>query len=556
VVKSLLSAPSHPRRPLGLEWLLFGVSLLWLPVANHRFLAVALEGRPPGAGATWTLAAALVVALVAIHYLLLAALAWGRLAKPVVIVMLLVAALASHYVRDFGVYLDPAMLRNALRSDVREASEVIGWRLGLSILLLAALPAAWLWRQPLARRPWRRALAIRLGTMALALLALLAGVLVAFQPLASLMRNQRELRYLITPANAVYSLASVARRESAVAGTPRLPVGRDAVLGPTFAARKRPAVVVLVVGETARAANWGLNGYARNTTPQLAALRATAGDRFVNFPDVTSCDTDTETSLPCMFATIGRRDYNERRIRSSENLLHLLATAGVGVQWRDNQSGCKGVCDGFPNTTVATLAPPGLCSGDHCLDEGLLHGLVDDLAAKSGPQLVVLHQLGNHGPAYYRRVPPAFERFTPVCRHNDLQRCTREEIVNAYDNALLYTDHLLAQLIGQLHARADVMDSAVIYVSDHGESLGEHRLFLHGMPWAIAPEVQKKVPMVMWLGAGFAAARGIDGDCLAQRAGQPVQHDHLAHTVLGLLDVQTGAREPGFDLVGACTRQP
>jgi lipid A ethanolaminephosphotransferase len=532
------------------------LSLFWLPVANHRFVLASLEGREPLAPATWALAAALVVALVAIHYLLLAPLAWGRAAKPVLIVMLVVAALASHYVRDFGVYLDPAMLRNALRTDLHEASEVIGWRLGLSLLLLAALPGWWLWRRPLVQRPWPKALAIRGASVLLALLALVVAVLVAFQPLASLMRNQRELRYLITPANAVYSLAAAARSERVVAAAPRQPVGRDAVLGPAFAGRARPAVVVLVVGETARAANWGLNGYLRDTTPRLAALRTAAGSGLVNFADVTSCGTDTETSLPCMFATVGRRNYNERRIRSSENLLHVLASAGVGVQWRDNQSGCKGVCDGFPNTTVSALAPPGLCQGGHCLDEGLLHGLVEQLAGTQGAQLVVLHQLGNHGPAYFRRVPPAFERFTPICRHDDLQRCTREEIVNAYDNALLYTDHVLARLIGQLQVRAGMMDSAVVYVSDHGESLGEHRLFLHGMPWAIAPDVQKKVPMVMWLSPGFASARGIDRDCLAQRAARPVQHDHLMHTVLGLLDVSTQVREPQYDLVGPCTRQP
>ena len=545
----------NTRRERSPETLLLLCSLLWLPLANYHFLAAALAGREAGAPSTWAFALALAVALVAIHYLLLGLVAWGPLFKPVLVLMLVTTAIASHYIRDFGVYLDPAMVRNALRTDLHEAREVIGWRLGASLLLLAALPAGWLWRQPLVRRPWLRALGWRLATLALAVVVIVAALAAAFQPLASLMRNQRELRYLITPANAVYSVASVALRERAVAG-PRLPLGRDAQLGASFAGRSRPAVVVLVVGETARAANWGLNGYARQTTPLLAQIAQQMPPRLVNFTNVTSCGTDTETSLPCMFAAIGRRDYDERRIRGTENLLHLLATAGVGQRWVDNQSGCKGVCDAIPNTTVAALAPPGLCEGGRCLDEGLLFGLAESLPKLRGAQLVVLHQLGNHGPAYFRRVPPAFERFAPICRSNDLHRCTREEIVNAYDNALLYTDHVLAQLIGRLQGLSAQVDSAVLYVSDHGESLGERRLYLHGMPYAIAPDEQTRVPMVMWVSDGFARARGIDMACLAKRGTQTTSHDHLFHSLLGLFDVTTTAREAAYDIVQPCVRKP
>lgn len=529
--------------------MLLACSLLWLPLANHAFMAAALRGRDATAPSTWGFAIALAVALVAIHYLVLGLVAWGRLFKPAVLLLLVVTAVASHYVREYGVYLSPSMLRNVLRTDVREAGELVGLRLVVALALTALLPAMLLWGTRLRQRPWHVALARRLGTMLLALAALAVAVLAAYQPLSSLMRNQRELRYLVTPANVLWSVAAVARADSATASRPREPVGRDARLGPAFAGRQRPAVVVLVVGETARAANWGLNGYARQTTPELAALPV------INFRDVTSCGTDTETSVPCMFSAVGRRDYDERRIRGSESLLHVLATAGVGVNWRDNQSGCKGVCYGLPSTTVAQLDPPGLCKDGRCLDEGLLHGLETWLPTLKGPQLLVLHQLGNHGPSYFRRVPPAFARFQPACAHDDLNQCTPEQIVNAYDNALLYTDHVLARLVRQLQALAPQVDSALYYVSDHGESLGEHRLFLHGVPWAIAPDVQTKVPMLMWMSDGFAAARGIDRECLAARASHPVSHDHLFHTVLGLLDVVSGVRAAEYDLAGACVRR-
>jgi lipid A ethanolaminephosphotransferase len=226
--------------------------------------------------------------------------------------------------------------------------------------------------------------------------------------------------------------------------------------------------------------------------------------------------------------------------------------AGLAVHWRDNQSGCKGVCDGIANDTVQGLNAPGLCSDGRCLDEGLAYGLDKRLDKAQGVQLLVLHQLGNHGPSYFRRYPPAFERFTPVCARDDLQRCTREEIVNAYDNALLYTDHVLAQLIQQLRAKAASVDSALLYVSDHGESLGEKGLFLHGMPYAIAPSEQTKVPMVMWLSDGYRNALGLDGECLRRRAARAAAHDHLFHTLLGMLEVGTSLYEPGWDLLHDC----
>jgi lipid A ethanolaminephosphotransferase len=186
------------------------------------------------------------------------------------------------------------------------------------------------------------------------------------------------------------------------------------------------------------------------------------------------------------------------------------------------------------------------------MDEGLLHGLDDMLRQARGTQLLVLHQLGNHGPSYFRRYPAAFARFKPECRSDDLRSCTREQIVNAYDNALLYTDHVLAQLIRSLQARADTLDSALLYVSDHGESLGENNLFLHGLPYAIAPDLQKQVPMVMWLSPGYAASRPVDLGCLQARAARPAAHDHLFHTVLGLLDVSTALYQPDWDLGLPC----
>lgn len=524
-------------------------SLFWALSANAAFFGAALRGRSLAEPGTWGFALALGLMLVSLHFLLLGLVCNRWTVKPVLVVLIIGTAVATHFMQSFGIYLDPSMLRNTLRSDVAEVRELWSWRLLPHLLVYAVLPLLMLWRVRLVQRPWLRATAVRVGALGLSVVVFVAVLLLVFQSFASLMRNHKEIRYLATPANYLWSIGAVAAAQAQGAAQPRQPIGLDAAAGPRMAARSRPLLVVLVVGETARAANWGLNGYARQTTPELARLPV------INFTEVTACGTRNEVSLPCMFAPAGRRQYDEARIRGSQSLLHVLARAGVDVHWRDNQSGCKGVCEGLSQDDVASTHPPGLCHDGHCLDEGLLSGLDERLArlkGSKGTSLRVLHQLGNHGPSYFRRYPPAFARFAPACQNDDLRQCSREEIVNAYDNALLYTDHVLASLIAKLQARASDVDSVMLYVSDHGESLGENNLYLHGLPDAIAPDMQKRVPMVAWFSAGAPAQLGTDAACLQRRAALPWSHDHLFHTLLDWLDVKTALYEPAWDIGQAC----
>ncbi len=554
---------AHPARarftlPLATEPLLLVASLFWALTANGLFLSAALKERDLSLPGTWGFAAALVVMLAALHFVLLALVSPRQIIKPLLAVLIVGTAFATHFMQSFSVYLDPTMLRNVMRTDVAEARELFSWRLVPHLLLFAVLPLLLLWRVRIVPRPLLRATLVRAGSLLVALAVLVGTLLLIFQPFASLMRNHKDMRYLATPANYLYSLGAVAAAQAKGAAKPRQPIGLDAQAGPAYAARTKPLLVVMVVGETARAANWGLNGYARQTTPELAALAAT--EPLVSYAEVTSCGTNTEVSLPCMFAPVGRRDYDEAVIRGSESLLHVLARAGVGVWWRDNQSGCKGVCAGLPQDHVVDLKMSGICSQGRCLDEGLLAGLPERLGAlqagKPATQFLVLHMLGNHGPSYFRRYPPAFKRFVPACEFDDLQKCSQAEIVNAYDNALLYTDHVLARLIKQLQAAAGAVDSAVLFVSDHGESLGENNLYLHGLPYAIAPDLQKRVPMLLWLSAGAPKSLGLDMACLQRRAREPATHDHLFHTLLGLVDVKTALYEPKWDLAQGCRAAP
>lgn len=528
------------------EQLVLAASAFWALSANQLFLRAALKGHALHDPATWGYALALGVLVASVHALVLLPLSSRWTVKPLLAALAVASALATHYMQAYGILLDPSMLRNVLHTDPAEAQEQLSWTLIPHLALYAGLPLLLLSRVRVVPRSWPRALGLRLATWLGVLAVGAAALLIVFPQLAALMRNQREVRYLITPGNVMWSVSANLVRDARGAARPREAIGLDARPGPAMAARRKPLVVVLVVGETARAANWGLAGYARQTTPELARWPV------VSFSQVTSCGTSTEVSLPCMFAPVGRRDYDEARIRGSQSLLHVLDRAGVSVHWRDNQSGCKGVCEGLPFDEVSSLRLPGLCNDGRCLDEGLLHGLEDRLAHAQGSQLLVLHQLGNHGPSYFRRYPPAFARFQPACNQDDLRQCSREEIVNAYDNALLYTDHVLATLMARLQARASQVDSAVIYVSDHGESLGENRLYLHGVPYAIAPQEQTRVPMLMWLSSGAARDGGLDEACLRRRAAQPASHDHLFHTLLGLLDVHTSLYEASLDLTAGC----
>lgn len=543
---SLLRRLRSYRPALSAEGLALLTSVFFSICCNGMFWRAMFGSRDWAAASTWVTAVCLFIAVTALHFLLLSLVVNRWTAKPVLTVLLLGTALAVYYMNQYTVYLDSSMMRNILETDLKEARELLSLGLLVTLALYASVPITLLWRVRLRLRGWPRNLVVRLGWNVGALVIALAAIMPVFQDLSSTMRNHKELRYLITPGNYLFSLGRVIIGDSRAASGPRQPVGLDAQVAMRPDGSK-PLLLVIVVGETARAANWGLNGYARQTTPELAGLDV------LNFSKVTACGSSTAVSLPCMFSAVGRRNYDERRIRNSESLLHALNHAGIETLWRDNQSGCKGVCDGLPSERLDKSADPVLCDGERCFDEILLQGLDAKIAGSSGDMVIVLHQLGNHGPAYYRRYPEAYHRFQPACTNPDLRKCSREEIVNAYDNALLYTDHFLAQTIALLAAQHS-HDAAMLYISDHGESLGEQGVYLHGLPWLIAPSEQTEVPMVLWLSSGFAASRQIDTECLRARAAAPLNHDYLFHTVLGLLDVRTRAYEPGFDFTARCQK--
>ena len=480
-------------------------------------------------------------------FLLLSLPAWGRATKPVVCVALLVSAAVGYFMQTYGVMLDAAMIASVAQTHVAEAMELSSWRLWAWVTAFGVIPSVLIARARVTALPWRHELATQALGMAVAAACLMAVLVAHNQHYTSLLRNHRELRLLLVPFNVVGAVRGYARQHLAPsARAPLERVGTDAVRLRPAALENKPTLMVLIVGETARAANFSLNGYARPTNPELAR------HDVLSFSDVSSCGTSTAISLPCMFTDGGRDGFDGLRASRREGLLDVLQRAGVAVRWSDNNSGCKGVCDRVAHEDLSSLQVPGLCRDGECYDEILLHGLQADLDGLDRDAVIVLHMKGSHGPAYFRRYPPEFEFFTPACSKVDLDRCSRQDIVNAYDNTLRYTDHVLSRTIELLQRNAARFDTVMLYVSDHGESLGENGLYLHGLPYALAPREQTHVPMLLWLSEGLRRRLAINTDCLTERRRQPLSHDHVFHSVLGLSNVRTALYRQERDLLRGC----
>ena len=477
------------------------------------------------------------------------------LLKPITIVLLLAAALASYAIGNQGVLIDRDMARSILETDATEIQGYVSGAFALHLLLFWLLPSAVLLSIRITRNgtwaTFRRALASTAGILGIALVAIAINA----KSVLLMAREHRELRYYMVPTYPVYAFSLYFSDRAQQPAGPARQIAPDAHRQRDNVPR-RPLVMVLVVGETARSMSFALNGYARATNPAL--LR----QPVVSFTQVSSCGTATAISLPCMFSAHGRSSFDVDDAEHEENVLDLLQRVGVNVRWFDNNSGCKGVCTRIFNARLSSGPGEPPCPATGCFDAVLVHALRSALhgptqnalhsSTSQHDQLIVLHTRGSHGPDYANRVPPQFKHFLPECRARDVASCPRPQIINAYDNTIVYTDHILATLIADLQAQSERFDSVLLYVSDHGESLGEKGVYLHGFPYRIAPREQTQVPMILWASDGFYARQRVTLACLASRRHQPLSHDSVLHTLLAVFDVQTVLYERRLDLFAAC----
>lgn len=541
--------PPTPRtRPaIGPNLLSLLVALLLATVYSLAFWERLWAAAPPHGlrSALFLVAAGAVV--VSLNAVVLSLLAWRWVQKPALALVFLVSAGLAYFMDGFGAVIDRHAVQSVLETDLREGRSWLSWQMGAYLLVLGVLPAVALVFIRIRHQPWPRELLRRAGFVLAMFLLLGLSVAPFTREMSSTARNHGELRHLAAPLNLANAVRGYIKHSAPAVPVVVAPLGADARQGKPDNP-EQPVLLVLVVGESARASSFGLDGYARQTNPELARTDA------LYFGNVSACGTNTATSLPCMFSNLGRADYDDARAKSNENLLDVLAHAGFRVEWEDNNTGSKRIALRQHEERIgegSTGAAP--CPAGGCLDDALVRHLRAELdLRRPEDEIYVLHMIGSHGPAYYERYPPEFARFVPDCRSAALQACTPTQIRNSYDNTILYTDHVLASLVEELQAENPARPVALLYISDHGESTGENGLYLHGAPYAFAPEEQTRVPMILWTSPAFDAWRGFSRDCAASRREAALSHDNLFHTVLGLLDVQTEAYSPALDAFAGC----
>ncbi|EMN8581910.1 TPA: phosphoethanolamine transferase EptA [Klebsiella aerogenes] len=470
-----------------------------------------------------------------------------KLDRVVISLFILLSASAQYFIWTFGVVIDRSMIANIFDTTPAESFALLSTQmvivLGLSGLLMVLV--AW-WIK--VRRPasfWRGA-AMRLLNIAVSALLIVLVAALFYKDYASVFRNNKELVKSLSPSNSIVALNSW-YAHNRMDNLPLVKIGEDAKQKAVMHNGARKNLTIVVLGETSRAENFSLGGYDRETNPRLKQ------DDVVYFPKTTSCGTATAVSVPCMFSNMPRAHYDEELAHHQEGVLDILQRAGVQVLWNDNDGGCKGACDRVPHQNVTNLNLSGECIDGECYDEVLFHKLDSYIDNLQQDGIIVLHTIGSHGPTYYNRYPAEFNKFTPTCNTNEIQSCTQQQLTNTYDNTILYVDYVVDKAIKLLQSKQDRFTTSLVYLSDHGESLGEDGVYLHGLPYSIAPDTQKHVPMLLWLSPDYQQRYGVSSQCLQQQAKtNDYSQDNLFSTLLGLLGVDTREYQAKDDLLTPC----
>lgn len=521
------------------------VSAVWIAFYNVRFWSDTVHAMWHGNAGSAAFVGSLLVLVWCLQAVLLLLFPSRRVMVGAASLCFVVAAASSYFSLKYGVVMNKDMLRNVFETDAAESRALMSADFIEHLIVFGLVPAILVWKVRLPDMHWSKrlrqhavAILALLGACALALLSTSASYAVFF-------REHKPIRFALMPVAPVTSALGVLFDKNKGERGPLINASGEARrIGEV---RAKPLVIVMVVGETARAANFQLGGYARPTNPELAA---TSG--LIYFAATTSCGTATAISVPCMFSHLPRRDFDVDEAPRYANLLDALQEAGLDVEWRDNDAGCKGVCARVHQISYPAGSDAKLCRESYCYDEIMLRDLPGKLASVTRDTIIVMHQIGSHGPAYAERYPPEFEKFKPACRSNQLQRCTTQEVVNAYDNTIAYSDHVLARTIEVLRDASSHVDGMLLYASDHGESLGEQGLYLHGLPYAFAPDTQKHVPMLMWLSPTYAAREEIATACLRSHAEQPLSHDNIYHTIMGAAELRNDSYDSQLDILTPC----
>ncbi|RYU67775.1 phosphoethanolamine--lipid A transferase [Aliivibrio finisterrensis] len=462
--------------------------------------------------------------------------------KGVVIILTLTSSMAFYASLQYNTMFDYAMIENIFETNVGEASSYLSSASIGYFIVFGLLPSLFLLKVKVIRNAsWGKELFHRAALMSVAIVGLLLISVFYFKDYASIGRNNSYLNKMINPADA-FNTVKYINNEYLTAPLDYITIGEDAEVIP--AKNGKPTLMVVLVGETARAQNSAYNGYDRETNPYTKDLG------LIAFQNTSSCGTATAHSLPCMFSNMVRTNYNRDRANNQDDVLDVLTHAGVKSVWIDNDGGDKAVAKNIEKEMISGDSSSDLCDGSSCYDEVLLQGLDERIQNTTGDQLYALHMIGSHGPTYWKRYPENMAVFTPACNRSDIENCSDEEITNVYDNTLVYTDYVIAQTIEKLKTYSDKYNVVMLYISDHGESLGENGLYLHGAPYMIAPKEQTHVPFYIWMSDDYANQKGINkAEVINKAAVGGYSHDNLFHTLLGLYGVKTSAKDNSLDIM-------
>ena len=519
--------------------LIITVSLFLILFCNINFFQHVLEVYPLNIKNSWHILS-LGVLFTCVNIILLTLVCFKYTTKPLMIILLITSSIVAYFMDTYHIFIDDTMIDNVVKTDLAEALGLMSFRLVLYFFLLGIIPSILIYKINIIEFPLKKSIITRIILIGLSVVIIISNIFLFGNFYASFFREHKPLRFYTNPAYYLYSsgiyVGNFFKRDS----MPFRQIGLDAKISPADPHRE---LVILVIGETARADHFSLNGYSKKNNPLLEK------EDVISFKNTWACGTSTASSVPCMFSFYGHSQNKDNKISTTENVLDILQRAGVNVIWLDNNSNSRGVATRIPHVNYKTPDNNPICDIE-CRDEGMLVNLQTYINEHpQGDIFIVLHQMGNHGPEYFKRYPPLFEKFTPVCKTNQLEKCTREEINNAYDNAILYTDYFLSKTIALLKKNDAQYETSLFYVSDHGESLGEKGLYLHGLPYMIAPDAQKHVPMIMWFGDGFNNKEEINFNALKNKINNYYSHDNIFHTILGLLEVKTAVYDKTKDII-------
>ena len=441
---------------------------------------------------------------------------------------------------SYHVIIDSSMIRNIIQTDLHESLDLVSFKQIIYILFLGVMPSYFVYKSSIEYRSFKTELISKIKAVSISLLLITANIFLFSKYYTSFFREHKPLRYTTNPTYWIYSIGDYIQKTMNSGPLVLKIIGDDALIDRNTTT---PRLVIMVVGEAARADHFSLNGYTKKTNPLLEK------EDIINFSNTYSCGTATAASVPCMFSIYDRSSYNYKKGISTQNVLDVLDhTKKISILWRDNNSDSKGVALRVEYEDYKTAKNNTICTDGECRDEGMLVGLDKYIKShKNKDILIVLHQMGNHGPAYYKRYPDSYEKFKPVCKTNQLEECSQVEIANGYDNALLYTDYFLSKVIDFLKQYDSKYSTAMFYMSDHGESLGENGLYLHGLPYFMAPDAQKHIGAFMWFGKRMK--KEINLKKLSAKKEKYFSQDNLFDTLLGIFSVKTKVYNKNMDVL-------